>query len=122
MYVLLTALHIFVALALVLVVLLQTGKGASIGAVFGGAGQTLFGPRGAGNFLSKLTTIAAILFMITSLSLAILSGRRETASVITETTPKTQNVKPSIPIPPAIQTEGQPSADVPPPPEPVETE
>jgi preprotein translocase subunit SecG len=67
----LTVLHVMVCLFLVVVVLLQRGKGAEIGAVFGGgSGSTLFGSRGAGNFLTKLTTGAAVVFMITSLSLA----------------------------------------------------
>jgi preprotein translocase subunit SecG len=69
----LTILHVLVCLFLIGVVLLQRGKGAEIGAVFGGGGSsTVFGSRGAGNFLSKLTTAAAVLFMITSLSLAYL--------------------------------------------------
>ena len=67
----LTVLHVIVCIFLVAVVLLQRGKGAEIGAVFGaGASSTVFGSRGAGNFLTKLTTGAAILFMLTSLSLA----------------------------------------------------
>jgi preprotein translocase subunit SecG len=69
----LTILHVLVCLFLIGVVLLQRGKGAEIGAVFGGGGSsTVFGSRGAGSFLSKLTTGAAIVFMITSLSLAYL--------------------------------------------------
>jgi preprotein translocase subunit SecG len=69
----LTILHVLVCFFLIGVVLLQRGKGAEIGAVFGGGGSsTVFGSRGAGNFLSKLTTAAAIVFMITSLSLAYL--------------------------------------------------
>ena len=69
----LTILHVLVCIFLIGVVLLQRGKGAEIGAVFGGGGSsTVFGSRGAGNFLSKLTTAAAIVFMVTSLSLAYL--------------------------------------------------
>jgi len=69
----LTILHVLVCIFLIGVVLLQRGKGAEIGAVFGGGGSsTVFGSRGAGSFLSKLTTAAAIVFMITSLSLAYL--------------------------------------------------
>ena len=67
----LTVVHVLVCVFLVVVVLLQRGKGAEIGAVFGGGGgQTLFGGRGAGNFLTRLTTGAAVVFMLTSLSLA----------------------------------------------------
>jgi preprotein translocase subunit SecG len=69
----LTVLHVFVCIFLIIVVLLQRGKGAEIGAVFGsGASSTVFGGRGAGNFLTKLTTISAVIFMITSLSLSYL--------------------------------------------------
>ncbi len=72
----LTVLHIMVCLVLVLVVLLQQGKGADIGAVFGGgASNTVFGSRGAGNFLTRLTTGAAILFMVTSLALSYLANQ-----------------------------------------------
>ena len=71
----LTALHVFVCIFLVAVVLLQRGKGAEIGAVFGsGASSTVFGSRGAGNFLTKLTTGCAIVFMFTSLALSYLSN------------------------------------------------
>jgi len=66
-----TVLHVIACVFLIAVVLLQRGKGAQIGAVFGGgAGSTLFGSRGAGNFLTKLTAIAATVFMVTSLSLS----------------------------------------------------
>jgi preprotein translocase subunit SecG len=68
-----TILHVLVCVFLVAVVLLQRGKGAQVGAVFGGgAGATMFGSRGAGNFLTKLTTGAAIVYMLTSLSLSYL--------------------------------------------------
>jgi preprotein translocase subunit SecG len=67
----LTVLHVMVCIVIVVVVLLQRGKGAEIGAVFGGgASSTVFGSRGAGNFLTKITTGAAITFMLTSLALA----------------------------------------------------
>ena len=76
MVILLTILHIFVCLFLVIVVLLQSGKAADLAGAFGGMGsQTAFGPRGAATVLSKATTIAAALFMVTSLSLAILTTR-----------------------------------------------
>src|SRR5262249_57626472 len=67
----LTIVHVFVCLFLILVVLLQAGKGGGMGIAFGGAGsQTVFGSSGAGNFLTKLTTVTAAVFMITSLGLA----------------------------------------------------
>ncbi len=72
-----TVLHVIVCFFLVIVVLLQRGKGAQVGAVFGGGGgATMFGGRGAGNFLTKLTTGAAIVFMLTSLSLSYLGITR----------------------------------------------
>ena len=71
----LTVLHVMVCVVIVVVVLLQRGKGAEIGAVFGGgASSTVFGSRGAGNFLTKITTGAAITFMCTSLALAYFSS------------------------------------------------
>jgi preprotein translocase subunit SecG len=75
----LTVLHVMVCIVIVIVVLLQRGKGAEIGAVFGGgASSTVFGSRGAGNFLTKITTGAAMTFMCTSLALAYFSaGVRE---------------------------------------------
>jgi preprotein translocase subunit SecG len=89
LYVPLVVVHVVVAVALILIVLLQAGKGAGIGAAFGGASQTVFGPRGPGNFLSKLTTAAAGLFMITSLVLAIFSAQHLGGSVLlTSPTPK----------------------------------
>ncbi|MCK5591458.1 MAG: preprotein translocase subunit SecG [Candidatus Pacebacteria bacterium] len=70
-------LHIFVSIALVLIVLLQSGKGANMGAAFGGgASQTLFGSTGASTFLSKATTAVAVIFMLTSLYLAYVSGQK----------------------------------------------
>jgi preprotein translocase subunit SecG len=78
-----TVLHVIVCFALILIVLLQAGKGAEMGAAFGGASQTIFGSTGAMGFLSKLTTIAAVIFMITSLLLAFTSTRRA-SSVIKE--------------------------------------
>jgi len=76
-------LHLIVCVALILIVLLQTGKGADIGAAFGGgSSNTLFGSGGASTFLSKATAGAAIVFMLTSLTLAYLTSQRPTASVV----------------------------------------
>ena len=87
MYMLVLILHVVVSFALILIVLLQTGKGAEMGAGFGGgSNQTIFGSRGAATFLSKVTTGAAVIFMLTSLSLAYLTSQR-TGSVIRETAP-----------------------------------
>lgn len=82
MHTVVVTLHVLVCVFLIAVVLLQTGKGADIGAVFGGSSQTLFGSVGPGTFLSKLTVVVAVIFMLTSLGLAYLSSRQETASVM----------------------------------------
>ncbi|HCY88099.1 MAG TPA: preprotein translocase subunit SecG [Desulfobacteraceae bacterium] len=77
------ALHVTVCVLLILIVLLQTGKGAEMGASLGGGGsQALFGPTGPANILTKITTAVAIIFMITSLSLAYMSGERAEDSVM----------------------------------------
>lgn len=100
--------HVIVALFLIFIVLIQSGKGAELGAAFGGSSQTLFGHRGAVTFFSKLTTIAAIIFMITSLTLAIVSSRKEGSvmknSVVKEKT-EAQTEKLPLPSQPApVQT------------------
>ena len=82
MHYLLVALHVFVSIALVLIVLLQKGKGADMGAAFGGSSQTVFGSAGASSFLSKITTAAAIIFMLTSLSLAFMFGKGRSSSIM----------------------------------------
>ena len=75
--ILLTLLHVVVSVVLILVVLLQTGKRADLAGAFGGGGsQTAFGARGAATLLSKATTASAVLFMVTSLSLSILTANR----------------------------------------------
>ena len=85
MTILLIIIHVIVCIALILIVLLQTGKGADIGAAFGGgSSNTLFGSDGASTFLSKATAGAAIVFMLTSLTLAYLSSHRTTTSVVTD--------------------------------------
>ena len=76
MMILVTIVHVIACFFLIVVVLLQTGKGADMGAVFGGGSQTLFGTGGAGNFLTRLTTGTAIVFMVTSLILTYGSGQR----------------------------------------------
>jgi len=77
----LIVLHVIVCFILILVVLLQAGRGANMGAVFGGASQTIFGSAGAGTFLGKMTTVVAIIFMLTTLSLSYFNTEK-TASVV----------------------------------------
>jgi preprotein translocase subunit SecG len=74
---LLVTVHVIICLFLIGVVLLQQGKSADLAGAFGGQGsQTAFGPRGAANLLTKLTTWAAVLFMITSIGLTVMMSRR----------------------------------------------
>ena len=80
------ALHITVCILLILIVLLQSGKGAEMGvSLGGGAGQTLFGASGPATILTKITTAVAIIFMLTSLTLAYMSGHRSESSIMTKT-------------------------------------
>ncbi len=102
---LITVLHVIAAFCLILTVLLQSGKGAAMGSGLGaGSSQTMFGSSGAGNFLTKLTTGIAILFMVTSLTLATFSNNNKSRSVIqgieeplseTSTEPKNSSDNPS---------------------------
>src|SRR3978361_528385 len=86
--ILLVILHIVICVFLIGVVLLQQGKSADLAGAFGGQGsQTAFGPRGAANLLTRLTTWSAIIFMITSVSLFVLIGRRATGGSVLEGTP-----------------------------------
>jgi preprotein translocase subunit SecG len=75
-YTLVAVIHVIVCLFLIIVVLLQSGKSADVAATFGGMGsQTAFGPRGAASVLSRATTAAVIIFMVTSMSLTIMTTR-----------------------------------------------
>lgn len=108
MYTTFIVLHLTVCMFLIFIILIQSSKGAEMGAAFGGSNQTLFGSRGAATFLSKLTTGAAILFMVTSLTLAILAVRR--GSVMTSVPVQQTAEKPFATAPEPIQ--GQPVAPV----------
>ena len=95
MIVILTIIHIFVSFVLILVVLLQTGKRADLAGAFGGGGsQTALGTRGAATFLTKMTTASAIIFMLTCLSLAILSARQKGQESVLDKA----NVKQEVPV------------------------
>src|SRR3954453_14480221 len=103
-----TVIHVIVSVGLILVVLLQTGKGAEIGAVFGGGySSTVFGSSGAGNFLTKLTAAMAIVFMITSLALGYFAGQRPSATIFDRRT--APGAQPQLPTPasPALAPDEQ---------------
>jgi preprotein translocase subunit SecG len=97
----LVTLHVSVSAIMISMVLLQKGKGADIGAAFGGASQTVFGPRGAQSFLSKLTTGAAIIFMITSLTLAFTTAKK--SSVMEGLKQEKSQTAPAAPLAPPTQ-------------------
>ena len=97
MTLLLVFIHVIVCIALILIVLLQTGKGSDMGAAFGGgSNQTLFGSTGASTFLSKATTVAAVVFLVTSLLLAYRSGNPTVNSIMIDS--KAPVEQPSTPV------------------------
>jgi preprotein translocase subunit SecG len=88
--------HVIVCVALILIILLQSGKGADIGAVFGGgSSQTVFGSTGASTFLSKVTIGAAVVFMVTSIILTYFSGK---GGMVTERSMVTEQAAPQAPV------------------------
>lgn len=91
------AVHYFLCFFLIVVILLQAGKGADIGAVFGGASQTVFGGRGPTTFLNKLTAVVAIMFIVTSIWLAHVAKARQTTSVIDKVPVSNETAVPSAP-------------------------
>jgi len=91
----LITIHIITCFILIIAVLLQSGKAADLAGAFGGGGsQTVFGPRGAGNILSKVTTVCAVLFMVTSLGLWMLSARGSKSALSEEEAPAKE--KPAV--------------------------
>lgn len=114
MVTLLTIIHVLVALVLILVVLLQSARGTDLAGAFGGAGsQTAFGPRGTSNFLSRTTAVLAAVFMVTALTLSLLSNRgRKSASVLSgeKAVPASQQKAPPAPGP---QSPAQPTGITP---------
>src|SRR5438876_5835047 len=101
-YYLVTALHVLVCLILILVVLLQSSKGADLAGAFGGSStQTAFGSRGPASFLSKMTTVSAVIFMVTCLALSLMGGRQQSMSIL-DTTKQPVSQKPAAQ--PAPQT------------------
>ena len=109
MHTIVVIIHVIVSLALVSIVLLQHGKGAGIGAAFGGSSQTVFGSTGAAPFLAKLTAIVAILFMCTSLGLTFM-GRQQAPSVMQGTgKPAATQPAPATPATPTPVAPVQPT-------------
>lgn len=115
----LVVLHLVICIALIMIVLLQTGKGSEIGAVFGSSSQTLFGSTGGSTFFGKLTAGVAVFFMIISLVLASRSSRVPKESVMSGVKPAvtapatTEGVTPIQPLEAEKNTQAEPSADVP---------
>lgn len=104
------AIHIIVCIFIVIVVLLQSGKSADVAAAFGGMGsQTAFGPRSAANVLTKATTWSAVIFMITSITLSVMMGKRSGGgSVLEGTKPAKQTSAPAQPGAPAKGSNQEP--------------
>jgi len=82
MFTFITILHVIICLALIFIILLQKGRGAEMGAAFGGASQTLFGPGGSLSLLNKITTVLAILFFLTSVSLTYMVSHKKVETKI----------------------------------------
>ena len=109
MYIFLIIIHVMVCFLMVGAILLQSGKGAEIGASFGGSSQTVFGSRGPANFLSKFTVAVAAVFMLTSLGLAILAKERSFSSTVIdlnkkETSLPAPEIPATTPAAPAAET------------------
>lgn len=91
------AIHILLAVLMIVLILVQQGKGADAGASFGGGGAaTVFGASGSGNFLTRLTAILTALFFVTSVSLAVMAKKQSTDAyslkTVNTSTPVTQNL------------------------------
>ncbi|MDK2743121.1 MAG: preprotein translocase subunit SecG [Nitrospira sp.] len=113
LYTLIVVVHVLICFLMIGAILLQSGKGAEIGAAFGGSSQTVFGSRGPANFLSKFTVIVAAVFMVTSLTLAILAKQRNFSSTVIDLQQKSEPAAP--PSGPSSQppSESHPSGDTP---------
>jgi preprotein translocase subunit SecG len=125
MYTVAVIIHVIVCFLMIASILLQAGKGAEIGAAFGGSSQTVFGSRGPGTFLSKVTIGAAVIFMLTSLGLALLSKERTFSSTVIDLNRK-DTPAPTAPILPhgnpttePAQSESKPSGEQTPAPAPA---
>ena len=99
--------HIIVCIALILIVLLQTGKGASMGAAFGGSTQTVFGATGSAGFFEKMTTAVAVIFMLTSLTLTYASVKRGEKTIMTPPVTQEEKALPGVPETPKVDQDQQ---------------
>ena len=113
MQILINIVHVIACIVLILVVLLQAGKGANMGAVFGGSSQTLFGSSGPGTFLGKMTTAVAIIFMLTSLTLSYSVSRKSSSLMEGAGKPVTQQTVPAPAAPAAPAPAATPAAPAP---------
>ncbi|MBH0188330.1 MAG: preprotein translocase subunit SecG [Nitrospira sp.] len=109
MYTLIVIIHVFICVLMIGAILLQSGKGAEIGASFGGSSQTVFGSRGPANFLSKLTVVVAAIFMLTSFTLAILAKQRTFESTVIDLNKKSESAAPATPAQPATESTPAPA-------------
>lgn len=111
MQIIVISIHILAAIILVLTVLLQAGKGAGMGAAFGGASGTVFGTRGPATLISKITCVAAVVFMCTSLNLALNAGGASKSSVMDSWSDTQRNVPAAASAPEgAMATPAPPTA------------
>ncbi|MFP4446165.1 MAG: preprotein translocase subunit SecG [Desulfosudaceae bacterium] len=98
MGILITLVHIIACILLIVIILLQTGKGAGMGAAFGSGGsQTLFGSSGGSSFMNRVTTTVAVIFMITCLSLAFISTHRQPDSIMQDKPVPAEKTEPAGP-------------------------
>lgn len=109
MQTILTVLHLFLAIGLIGLILIQHGKGADMGAAFGsGASSTVFGARGSGNFLSRSTAVLATVFFLTSMTLAYFAAQVGEPEGLMDAVDQ-------VPVAPAVEVGGEGMVDVPPP-------
>jgi preprotein translocase subunit SecG len=99
MHIFVTIVHVLACFIMILVVLLQAGKGANMGAAFGGSSQTVFGSTGAGTFLGKMTAAVAIIFMLTSLTLTYTASHKSSSLMERSKIPVTRQAPAAIPAP-----------------------
>jgi preprotein translocase subunit SecG len=109
MYTLIVIVHVFICFLMIGAILLQSGKGAEIGASFGGSSQTVFGSRGPANFLSKLTVVVAAIFMLTSFTLAILAKQRTFESTVIDLNRKGESAAPATTAQPTTESNPAPA-------------